>query len=299
MDPDAQAAPDDTATPSRSSAWSRTSPAVPSNSTERVLGSTRSGGPLRCTCGIFASMPAHSPSRSAAQAAARSVSSFSASAQATPSPTIPATFSVPPRRRPSWPPPSRSGAKTASRRATRQPTPLGPPSLWAERESQSTGTSRRSTGILPTAWVASTWIGTPRAFTRRAMSAMGCTTPVSLLAQIRDTSAVSGSRASATSSAERSPSASTSSRVIRQPRDSRSSRGASTEGCSTLELTTWRPRPSAGATAHSVVLFDSVAPAVKITSPGSTPSSDATWSRAPSTSARAALPSACTLEGLP
>jgi hypothetical protein len=115
-----------------------------------------------------------------------------------------------------------------------------------------------------------------------------------------ETSAVSSSIARATCSASSSPSASTGTRVTRQPSASSAASGATTEGCSTLDATMWRrPEPRAGAAQHSTVLFDSVAPPVKRTSSGSTPISDATLARPISTCARAVLPSACTLEGLP
>ncbi len=46
--------------------------------------------------------------------------------------TAPATFDVPERSPPSWPPPSMSGSSAAPPRTTSAPVPLGPPNLCAE-----------------------------------------------------------------------------------------------------------------------------------------------------------------------
>ena len=76
---------------------------------------------------------------------------------ATPSPTMPGTFSVPERRRRSWPPPCRMGCRRVPRFTYSAPMPLGPYSLWPERLSMSTPSSATSTGSEPTAWTASVW----------------------------------------------------------------------------------------------------------------------------------------------
>ena len=73
----------------------------------------------------------------------------------------PATFSVPERRPPSWPPPATSGVNLTPLRTYNAPTPFGPCSLWAESDSRSIGCDRTSNGILPAACTASVWNKTP------------------------------------------------------------------------------------------------------------------------------------------
>ncbi len=85
-------------------------------------------------------------------------------------------------------------------RRTSAPTPFGPPILCADSVIRSAPSAPISQGMRPTACTASTWSKPPAACTIAAASATGCTTPVSLLASISETS---GRGALATASAER------------------------------------------------------------------------------------------------
>lgn len=126
-------------------------------------------------------------------------------------------------------------------------------------------------GTLPTDWAASVWTSAPA---RRAASATawtGCRTPVSLLACMIVTSAVSGPSAAMTWSTATRPSASTPARVTRNPWRSSQSHGAATAGCSMTEVTMWRRSGRASATPRIARLFDSVPPEVKTISSGSLP----------------------------
>ncbi len=60
-----------------------------------------------------------------------------------------------------------------------------------ESVSRSTGTSRMSIGSWPSAATASTCSATPVPLSMSAISAMGCTVPISLLAHPTETSTVS------------------------------------------------------------------------------------------------------------
>ena len=82
----------------------------------------------------------------------------------------------------------------------------------------------------------------------RAASATGNSTPVSLLAHISETSAVSGVIALSSAARSRPPSASTGSRVTRMPCVSSCASRASVAGCSTALVTMW-DRPGRAASA--------------------------------------------------
>ena len=132
--------------------------------------------------------------------------SAQAISMARPSPMIEATFSVPARRPRSCSPPSiRLGSTTPFLRYM-APTPLGAWSLWPERESMSICWAATSMGTLPTAWTASVWNQTPRSRQIAPISGIGWMVPISLLAYMIETMAVSGRMASATCWGEISPS---------------------------------------------------------------------------------------------
>ena len=78
-----------------------------------------------------------------------------------------------------------------SRRSTSAPTPVGPPNLWAATLIADSPLAVKSTGIWPTAWIASLCIGTSNSAATAASSAIGMMVPTSLLAHITDTSATS------------------------------------------------------------------------------------------------------------
>ena len=135
--------------PRASSSMSSASPSAPGKDRCALPGSRpdrrRSGrpaGPLSCASGTGSTTPATSRPRSAASRAARSSREPTASVVATASPTIAATSSVPERTSRSWPPPCSSGVHSASRRSSRAPAPIGPPSLCPVMVSASTPLAR-------------------------------------------------------------------------------------------------------------------------------------------------------------
>ncbi len=177
---------------------------------------------------------------------------------------------------------------------------------------RSAPSARKSVGILPTHCVASVWNRTPASRHMRAAAGASSSAPVSLLAHISDTSAISPARAlSIDSSAPRSaaPSACGSQCTAQSPRDSSSVTHSRTALCSSRVVTTSGCTAGAPAAADRAVhasidpriawLQDSVPPEVKTTSRGVQPTSEATDSRASSTACRAAMPTWWMLEGLP
>ena len=98
---------------------------------------------------------------------------------------MPGTFSVPDRMPRSCPPPSIcavSCTRGLLRRTYSAPTPFGPYILCALIDIRSMLSLITFTGTLPTACVASVWNSTPRSFAILPISAIGCITPISLLA---------------------------------------------------------------------------------------------------------------------
>ena len=90
------------------------------------------------------------------------------------------------------------GRRSPARRAARRvrihsaPTPLGPPNLCADIDSRSTPRARTAIGILPAAWTASVCSSAPRGPTaRRRSRPRGWMVPISLLASMTETRAVS------------------------------------------------------------------------------------------------------------
>ena len=123
---DSHAEPAETANPARSSASTSSSARRPATQQQRVARAAARRRPRR----RWPPPAGRTPAGRAAPAAGRRTAAPAASAAA--NPTAPATFSVPERRPPSWPPPQISGGMPAGSRASRQPTPFGPPSLCAE-----------------------------------------------------------------------------------------------------------------------------------------------------------------------
>jgi hypothetical protein len=126
--PELHAEPVETEIPSISSAINNVSPLAPSNPQPRVFGRRFSTHPKNSTFGINCSILSHSRSRiffncSSSPLAIRSLAIW----QALPKPTIPGTFSVPPRRFFSCPPPH-TGEKSVGvpRLINNAPTPFGP-----------------------------------------------------------------------------------------------------------------------------------------------------------------------------
>ena len=146
-------------------------------------------------------------------------------------------------------------------------------------------------GTKPAACAASVCIGTPRERATRARSAIGCTTPISLLASITDTSTVSGASTASSEAGVTRPSARTGRYDTRSPCRSSLAQGSRTARCSVSTVTTWFPRSlDASATPFRARLFDSVAPLVKTSSRAGAPISLATDARAAATASRACQP---------
>ena len=95
--PDEQAAPEDTATPSRSKAMTAVSAFMPGTENSVVLGSRAASAPKMTAFGAMALIPASSRSRSTAIRAASAAQPSRTASAAAPKPAMPATFSVPAR----------------------------------------------------------------------------------------------------------------------------------------------------------------------------------------------------------
>ena len=148
-EPDEQADPVETATPSRSSAMRSDSASRPSKLMFDVFGTRRAAVAVHAACPARPTrMPASSRSRSGAAPSPVLASCSRASRAATPSPPSEGTFSVPARRFRSCRPPVMSGVSRRPRRIHRAPTPFGPPNLWPESDSRSTPSDRADTGML-------------------------------------------------------------------------------------------------------------------------------------------------------
>ena len=264
--PDEHALPADTANPARSICMTCVSPFQPGAAMQLVLGKRRTPCPRKIVPLSPASMAF---SRIFLICSTRLqtpfASSRAAASAAAPKPAMAATFSVPARRPISCPPPRNCAAMSVPRRTTSAPTPLGPPSLCAETSAIRHPDQLNASGSLPNACVMSL---------SSSPSGRSCTTPVSELA--------SCSTECAGSVTVTRPDASTGSASLTQ---------AATASCSIAAPC--NPRPASASAAASV------APEVKITSAPSAPSAAATCARAFSTAARAARPSAWTLDGLP
>ena len=107
----------------------------------------------------------------------------------------------------SWPPPSTSGMSATPSRTTSAPTPFGPPNLWPEIATSCAGAAAVRRSSHCGACTASVWNTArgARSRTRAATSSSGCTTPVSLLTSITETTAVRSSSASASRSRSTTP----------------------------------------------------------------------------------------------
>ena len=183
---------------------------------------------------------------------------------------------------------------------------MGPPNLWAATLIADRPLAAKSTGIWPTAWIASLCIGTSNSAATAANSAIGMMVPTSLLAHITETSATSSwsCRAARSAAGATEPSASTGSHVTSAPSCSTSHSTASrTAWCSTAVVTIRLRRGSASRRAQKMPLTArlslSVPPAVKMTSDGRAPSSSASVSRDSSIRRRAARPVPCSEDALP
>ena len=160
-----------------------------------------------------------------------------------------------------------------------------------------------STGILPTAWAASVWKKVLFSRHKAPISAMGWMTPISLLTVMMLTRAVSGRMAALSSSREMSPLDCTGRYVTSKPSSWRCRAESRTHLCSVcvVMMCFFLPdRPKKRATPLRDMLFDSVAPLVKIIALGSAPMREAMCERAVSVAFSVSHPYAWVREwGLP
>ena len=216
--------------PDSLSMMSSGSATTPGNSTVLVL---QTRGAARATTRSpppSATSPDSSWSRKAAIRAGCSLSASRAASAATPMPTMPATFSVPPRRSRSCPPPATSGRRRTQSATNNAPTPLGPWNLCAAMLTRSATPQSSATGSFPTDCTASTWTRARRRRAIFASSRTSSTPPVSLFTCVTDTSATESSRLAANSATSSFPSASTRMRRTSTPSCSNSFAAASTAG---------------------------------------------------------------------
>jgi hypothetical protein len=210
---------------------------------------------------------------------------------AAPKPTIPATFSVPARRPRSCGPPVASVVSASPRRIQSAPTPVGPPSLCADSERQSTprradvdrDAARRLRGVGVH--------GRSASRERAAISATGARLPTSPFAEPTLTTGVP------------SPHASTTSSTATCRRGRRRRRGAPRDGAGGLQnrrvLDRGRDEGARRAT-HREGQVVRLGGAAREDDLGRLRAdSAATSARARSTSVRTARPSRCALDGLP
>ena len=147
----------------------------------------------------------------------RSFWSEQASSNAAAIPTIAGRFSVPARFPRSCPPPSIRFVKNTPVFAYSTPIPFGPLNLCADKDSMSTWSSSTLMGRWPTACTASVWNNTPFCLHTAPISRIGWIVPISLLAYITVTSAVSGRIAFSTCAGLTIPFSPTSRSVISKP----------------------------------------------------------------------------------
>ena len=270
--------PADTDTPAISSVINWVCAATPGRTAQTVLG-RRSAPPTTTppapvtTCSTASRSPDKSRAGTSAAAA---------------KPAMAATGGVPPRRPRSCPPPVINAGPPVAGASSHAPAPAGPPSLWLDTARLSAPSPRRSVGIRPAAWTASTWSSAPARWQSAAASATGWIVPVSLLASIRHTNAGPPWRARARAAKSTRPWPSTG-------MTSASGRAMRTASCSVAPIRRRRPWPSAWIASAS----DSVPPEVNTISAVAQPKRAAITSRASSMIRRAARPAAWTELGLP
>lgn len=174
--------------------------------------------------------------------------------------------------------------------------PAGACSLWPLKVTASAAST--STSILPNACAASTsrWIPPRTDFRRPAISPMGWTIPVSLLAAWTQTRTEDDVGAHLTARSASSMSSMPSGRTGRtEPPEAET--GFDTDACSTAEQK--RAAPGMEAKPLTTMLLPSVPPEVKYRLSGSAPPrASATSMRAFSMTSRARSPAECALEGL-
>ena len=217
-------------------------------------------------------------------AMARWPSSFRAAAAA-PKARRAGTASRPARRPRSCSPPTRSGSKRLPRRTIIAPAPGTPPNLCALTLTRSASSAARSIGTCPHAAAASTCTVTSISWHRATTSCTGWRLPTSWLAHWQCTSAgrgrVGSPRRARKASTIRRPAPSTAIDSVGAAR----AEASRTAECSTSAQSTGAPG-WARVAPQTAALIDSVAPEVKTTWRGATPSRSATCWRASSRRSR-------------
>mmetsp|Transcript_161373 Transcript_161373/g.391873 ORF Transcript_161373/g.391873 Transcript_161373/m.391873 type:complete len:232 (+) Transcript_161373:321-1016(+) len=223
------------------SAISSPSPSTYANDRFTQPGKRLSASPFSTTSLSSALTPSmRRRARKETHSSSRAISSLAMRAAA-PRPTQSGCGSVPERSPRSCPPPDICGVtRTRGRRRTYSaPTPFGPYSLCAETDSRSMFIALTSMGSLPTICAASQWKKTLLARHSAPISAMGCTTPISLLTPMTETSAVSGVMAASSSSMSTRPLLCTPRYVTLKPCCSSTRHESSTHLCSVCVVITW------------------------------------------------------------
>src|SRR5438093_2051672 len=142
---------DEQAMPARSRCISSAALSVPGIETFEMCGARSPCQPLITASGTIASSRRSNSSRSSLSRVPSARCSSAASRAATPSPTMPGTFSVPGRMPNCCPPPWMIASTALRSRTISAPTPLGAPILWPEMVRKVQLTSRSETGTLPNA----------------------------------------------------------------------------------------------------------------------------------------------------
>ena len=120
-------------------------------------------------------------------------------------PTIPATFSVPPRSPFSCSPPSMNFPNGQPSRIYKAPTPFGPWNLCPDIDNMSIFISSTLMGTCPTACTASVWNSIPLFLHNAPIDCIGCIVPTSLFAYIIEIITVFGRIAAVRSDSFTSP----------------------------------------------------------------------------------------------
>lgn len=260
--PVVQAEPEETANPRASNLSSRVELSQPGRQRQSVLGSRAASTATTRTSGISDKIRRCISSRSDSIAP---ISTEREQATAAVIPAAPGTFTVPPRRERSWLPPCIQRVHAAPWRTNIAPIPLGAPNLCPEIDTNPTGSSDKSTAIRPKHCTASRCNGILRPRSSGAKVPTSEIAPVSLLAQIRLTRAVTaGSAAARTSSGSQVPSGRKPTRTTSHPWRSRTSHTPRVQECSPW-LVTIRFFPRCAATQPWIAAWMlSVPPEVRI-----------------------------------
>ena len=178
--PLAHALPVETAKPALSSFTTQRARQSPGSFAETVFQRRASPSPRIVASGILEMKSSRMASLAASSPLARDASRWASAAIIE---STPATFSVPARRPSSCGPPTSCACTAPLGGHFRNPTPVGPPNLWAQPLTKS-HSPKPAAGSLPTHCAASQKNGIPCSLHNACTSRHGCSTPVSLFAAI-------------------------------------------------------------------------------------------------------------------